>query len=554
MSIIDLNVTFIAISMMKTIAIGLATLFIPAGASVVSAQGAGGIYPVPSACIAPTASTGHTFYVDPSAGSMTNDGSASAPWSALSAVVSAGLFTNGTIKAGDTVYLRNGNHGSITLSGENADFITIAADDGATPVISAIKIAGSKWIIKKLTIQALDSTLIDVRSSASNNIIVGNHILSRKDVSSWTQVDWQRHSSTAVWVKGPCTTVLDNNIENIKWGIFESADHELVQGNTINNIADDGMQITASDITIKNNRLTNFHDIGDRNHGDMIQAWNTSNDVFHDITIDSNICINQTDPHLSFRNEDTQGITEFDGQWNNYNVINNVVVTSHWHGISIYGATNVNVINNTVFSDNASHVTWIGVFDSKKGAPPVNNIIRNNLAGQYNLPRAGFTQDHNVAVSNPATAVVKFDRKSYVFDLRLKAGSPAIGAGTTTDAPATDIAGASRVPPIDTGAYVYTPGSGEGRDTVPPSVSTDLVGTAASSGPANSPAPAANPTASNSASLPTIGKGPGVNAVDPDGGTTRTVKAAPCGPAARETDGITTCIGVPDPSPRRRRR
>jgi hypothetical protein len=524
---------------------------------VVSAQGTIGIYPVPSACIAPTAPTGHSFYVDPSAGSMSNNGSANAPWSALSAVIRAGLFTNGTIKAGDTVYLRSGDHGSITLSGNNSDFITIAADTGATPVISWINIAGSKWIIKGLTIQSLASTLVDVVSSASNNIIVGNHILSQQDVSSWTQADWRSNSSTAIWVKGQCTTVLDNNIENIKWGIFESADHELIQGNTINNIAGDGMQITSSDITIRNNRLTNFYDIGDGNHADMIQAWNTSSNVFHDITIDSNIGINQTDPNLPFPNGDTQGITEFDGQWDRYNVINNVVVTSHWHGISIYGATNANLINNTVFGDNTSHVPWIGVFVSKKGVYPVNNVVRNNLAGQYNLPRAGFTQDHNVAVSNPATAVVKFDRKNYVFDLHLKAGSPAIGAGTTTDAPATDITGAARVPPIDAGAYVYAPASGEGRDTVPPSVPTDLIGTAVSSGLANSPAPAANPAASNSASLPQIGKGAGLNAVDPHGGTTRTVKAAPCGTAARETDGTTTCIGIPDPkdqSPRKRRR
>jgi hypothetical protein len=539
--------------MKKVVATGLAILLIPAGTSAAAAQDTGGIYPTPSACIAPSAPTGRSFYVDPAAGSMSNNGSTTAPWSSLSAVVGAAH----TIKAGDTVYLRSGDHGSIALNGNNSDFITIAAADGATPVISSINISGSKWIIKGLTIQSLGSTLVDIVSSASNNIIVGNHILSQQDVSSWTQADWRSNSSTAIWVKGPCTTVLDNNIENVKWGIFESADHELIQGNTINNIGDDGMQITASDIVIRNNRLTNFHDIGDGNHADMIQAWNTSNNVFHDITIDSNIGINQADPNLPFPNGDTQGITEFDGQWDGYNVINNVVVTSHWHGISIYGAMNAKLINNTVFGDNTSHVPWIGVFVSKKGVYPVNNVLRNNLAGQYNFPRAGFTQDHNVAVSNPATAVIKFDRKNFVFDLHLRAASTAIGAGTTTDAPATDVTGAARVPPIDAGAYVYIPSGGETRDTVPPSVSADLLGTTASPGAANSPASpvtAANPAASNSALSPQIGKEPGSNAVDHDRGGTRTVKAAPCGPAARETDGLTTCIGVPDPSSRRRGR
>jgi hypothetical protein len=45
--------------------------------------------------------------------------------------------------------------------------------------------------------------------------------------------------------------------------------------------------------------------------------------------------------------------------------------------------------------------------------------------------------------------------------------------------------------------------------------------------------------------LPQIDTGTGRAIVEPDG-STRTVKAAPCGTAARETDGSTTCIGIPD--------
>ena len=455
--------------MIERAAISLATLAILVGVSEASAQSTSGSYRVPhplshplefpNACNVPTASSGHSFYVDPSVGSVNNNGSTNAPWSTLSAVISAELFTNNTIKAGDTVYLRSGNHGSITLSGQNSDFITIAADAGATPVITSVNITGSKWIVKGLTIQSLGSTLVDVQSSASNNIIVGNHILSQQDVSSWTQADWQENSSTAVSIRGVCTTILDNNIENIRWGIRESGDHGLIQGNTINNIADDGMQVSASDITIRGNRLTNFLDIDDGNHEDIIQAFNLSDSVvLHDITIDSNIGISQTDPNLPFPNRATQGITEFDGQWNNYNVINNVIVTNHWHGISIYGAMNANLINNTVFGDNPSRVPWIGVFDSKTGAHPVNNIVRNNLAGRYSHPSRGYIQDHNVAVPNPKIAVVKFDTANHAFDLHLKASSPAIGAGTTIGAPGSDITGVTRVPPIDAGAYAYKSG------------------------------------------------------------------------------------------------
>lgn len=450
---------------MKTrVGICLATLLVFAGASAVSAQSAGGVFPVPSACVAATAPAGRSFYVDPAAGSMDKNGSKDAPWSTLHAVIDANLFANGTIKPGDTIYLRSGAHGPIKLSSNNSDFITIAADADATPVISFVDITGSKWIIKGLRIQSLGSTLVNIQSSASNIITIGNHILSQEDVRAWSRADWQQYSSTAVAVRGQCTTILDNNIENIRWGIFASADHALIQGNIINNIADDGMQVTASDITVRGNRLTNFLDIGDGNHADIIQAYNLTESVFHDITIDSNVGISQTDPVLPFPNLDVQGITEFDGKWNGYNVINNVVVTSHWHGISIYGAANANLINNTVFGNNPRVVPWIGVFDSKTGSHPVNNIVRNNLAGTFHFPSTGYTQDHNVVVRVPASAVVRFDRTNHIFDLGLKAGSRAIGAGTTIGAPATDITGVARLPPIDAGAYAYTAGEGGAGD------------------------------------------------------------------------------------------
>jgi len=44
----------------------------------------------------------------------------------------------------------------------------------------------------------------------------------------------------------------------------------------------------------------------------------------------------------------------------------------------------------------------------------------------------------------------------------------------------------------------------------------------------------------------------GRDVVASDGISTKTVKAVPCGTAARETDGSTTCIGIPDAPERRR--
>jgi hypothetical protein len=54
--------------------------------------------------------------------------------------------------------------------------------------------------------------------------------------------------------------------------------------------------------------------------------------------------------------------------------------------------------------------------------------------------------------------------------------------------------------------------------------------------------------------LPEVNTGPGLNIVGPDGVSTRTVKAVPCGLAARETDGTTTCVGTSEGGKARKRR
>ena len=53
------------------------------------------------------------------------------------------------------------------------------------------------------------------------------------------------------------------------------------------------------------------------------------------------------------------------------------------------------------------------------------------------------------------------------------------------------------------------------------------------------------PTPYSTGPLPEADQGPGLNVVAPDGVSTRRVKAVPCSTAARETDGSTTCVGIP---------
>jgi hypothetical protein len=62
--------------------------------------------------------------------------------------------------------------------------------------------------------------------------------------------------------------------------------------------------------------------------------------------------------------------------------------------------------------------------------------------------------------------------------------------------------------------------------------------------------PGTPPTPYSTGPLPEATMGPGLNTVGPDGVSTKAVKAVPCGTAARETDGFTTCVGISDESRR----
>ena len=102
----------------------------------------------------------------------------------------------------------------------------------------------------------------------------------------------------------------------------------------------------------------------------------------------------------------------------------------------------------------------------------------------------------------------------------------------------------------------------EPPEKTPPTPATSAPRTSepAAKGYTGAYAPAGTPpTPYSTGPLLQSSEGPGLNTIAPDGISTRTVKAVPCGTVARETDGTTTCVGIPDQasrnqSPGRRRR
>jgi hypothetical protein len=151
-----------------------------------------------------------------------------------------------------------------------------------------------------------------------------------------------------------------------------------------------------------------------------------------------------------------QGITIFDGFWRDVRITNNVVITVIWHGITIAGANGVLIANNTVVASTRRH-TWISAGGSShQGGVSENVVVRNNIASWYEIPKAFAAKvrfDHNLRITTPESVFRKFDPARNQYDLRLRAGTEAIGSGSSEDAPARDIDGVVRSRRIDLGAY-----------------------------------------------------------------------------------------------------
>jgi parallel beta-helix repeat protein len=447
-------------------------------------------------CATPKAANSRrAFYVDPAKGSMSNDGSAARPWSTLAEVFEKKLVAapSAPVKPGDTIFLNTGDHGNVQIAGANDEFVTIQAAPGQTPTLRALRVnSASKWILTGLKIQGAGDgssnsrpgpALIELGRNqsfgpTSDIIFSANSVSTTDNPSAWTDEDWiKKPFNFGLLSSGTCVSVIGNHFFNLRNAVQFDGERHLIAENKIDNFSADGIDVIASNATIRNNRITDGrHRKSDPLHPDGIQGWTKGGATNTNVVIDGNIVIKTGDPRIS----DMQGICIFDGQWDGLTISNNVVVTNHWHGITVFGASNAKIINNTVVPHDPGRSTWITVQNAKGGRPSENVIVRNNITARLDRHGGGIVADHNlmasmIVTSDPGKPVyiskpgrydnnniidpniyntlVMVDRSNGTYDLRLKTNSPAIGAGNPDSAPRTDILGKKRTAPIDIGAY-----------------------------------------------------------------------------------------------------
>jgi hypothetical protein len=299
-----------------------------------------------------------------------------------------------------------------------------------------------------------------------------------------------------------CVAMTESHISNVRFGAVLMGNNSILSHDEIDHFGDDGIDYGASNLSITHNYIHDNFDVADGNHEDVAQGQNgpllrgIPYNHFQNILIDSNLAIRQTDPKLAFPTY-LQGIDAFDEEWTNVIVTNNVVVTSACWGIFFSSVHNGKIINNTVVADgllpmpgNCKPLVVVGD-KTHEGPSSSDNIIRNNIANglsiydpdpnmtmdhniclgidgrcqiltyengkpNWNVYKPGIHGDHNIIDGRGADGMfVSFDPTKFVYDLRLKSGAIAIGAGNSAEAPPVDIAGAPRRSPVDVGAYQH---------------------------------------------------------------------------------------------------
>lgn len=412
----------------------------------------------------PATAAAADLYVDPVSGSGEGNGSASRPWRVLQDVVDAGMA-----QPGDTIWLRSGNHGALSIDGRhNRDTITIAADAGHTPRFSQISIvASSHWRLRGLHISPSFGATYEARTMVRianggpgrpvHDIVVEDcRLFSVEDTASWTLRDWNEKAANAFQAGGTRITIRGNHAKNVNFGISVTATHSLVERNVVENFAGDGMRGLGDHTVFQFNTVKNCYDVN-ANHDDGFQSWSVGGDgkvgtgQVTGVVLRGNRIINYEDPNQPFRGT-LQGIGLFDGMYVDWVIENNVVITDHWHGITVLGGRNTRIVNNTVLDQNTSTPgpPWIMIGDHKNGTPSAGSIIRNNLATAFKSG-SGVVSDHNVVIDDPRKLFVN----AAAFDVRLLPGTAAIDAGSPQLAPSHDAGGTPRPQgaAVDAGAY-----------------------------------------------------------------------------------------------------
>ena len=424
-----------------------------------------------STCAMPTTdATAKTFYVDPVRGATQangGDGSQAHPWDSLNAVLSlyppnnppypgysvppllvlpynhkavnaagtkfyadtqAGDPNHLRVWPGDTVLLKSGNYGNLTLgvyqyklanldAKGHTKMVVIKNDAGATPVFSTIRIGGSTgFYFQGLKVQSL---LSSAPANYAHVTIGGNAATPTRDIAfvggtvgtydsnpHLSQANLQATQRNGFTISGDpdhpeATQCVSVNSNNIRWvgngAILDSyTDKFLASSNTISYFSGDAFDAySTSNARFNRNLVLDRVDDANGGHTDCFQIGHNFGNLTHwDFT---NIEFSQNQCYQTWHADNPypgylQGVMITpqlgpNGQmdtFTNVRILDNKIVISTGNGIEVSKTHNSLIANNTV--------VWAGLPLPQGGAVEVaisedakssNNVFVNNVANGF---------------------------------------------------------------------------------------------------------------------------------------------------------------------------
>ncbi|WP_139957574.1 right-handed parallel beta-helix repeat-containing protein [Flavicella sediminum] len=419
-----------------------------------------------------------SYYCDPINGNNSNNGSITSPLSSFGSV----NWSSIGLQDQDVIYLLNGQHGTGFIQNfQFATKLTIKAVNAHQAVLTNITINNcSKVFFEDLKFDAslgsfsLNDPIV-LGNDASDFITLNNCLIqSADDSSTWTKTDWYNNAASGVQFRGTNITLTNNTFLNLYHAVELRGDYSYMQNNSIVNFAADAIRGLGSYSTYENNLIKNcFIDDYAIQHDDAFQAFKSpGSSIISNVSFRNNKIILFENPSQFVIDNDLigalmQGIIITDGNAEGWLVENNLVVSGQSHGITLYGAQNCRIQNNTVVQtpilSNLTDVPWISIQDQGKsgGRQNKNNTLRNNIAGRFTTWTYGAntSDEHNIDIDQ--SSIANYDAYFIDYtngDFHSIAPSPAVNAGINTDLLATDLDGNNRIYNngiVDAGCYEF---------------------------------------------------------------------------------------------------